>query len=181
MFDLVLPPFEVSWLRPCNCGQNKLCPILSLLGVLILFPIFTISILKWIIITNEIFETTALFEVNSKQSNILQFALTRGKRSKRQFHELLRWPIYIINSADETKLSFITWTSGPEKSHNSTREKIFLHVCWYTQSAADTLLAFCATRSGWWMNGKAFTILNTSCLSELPRIMAAKTLKNLYY
>ena len=28
------------------------------------------------------------------------------------------------------------------------------------------------------MNGKAFTILNTSCLSELSRIMAAKTLKN---
>ena len=25
------------------------------------------------------------------------------------------------------------------------------------------------------MNGKAFTILNTSCLSELSRIMAAKT------
>ena len=29
------------------------------------------------------------------------------------------------------------------------------------------------------MNGKAFTILNTSCLSEPSRIMAAKTLKNL--
>ena len=27
------------------------------------------------------------------------------------------------------------------------------------------------------MNGKAITILNTSCLSELSRIMAAKTLK----
>ena len=27
------------------------------------------------------------------------------------------------------------------------------------------------------MNGKAFTILNKSCLSQLPRIMAAKTLK----
>ena len=27
------------------------------------------------------------------------------------------------------------------------------------------------------MNGKAFTILNTSCLSELSRITAAKTLK----
>ena len=51
----------------------------------ILFPIFTISILKWIIITNEIFETNALFEVNSKQSDILQFALTRGKRSNVSF------------------------------------------------------------------------------------------------
>ena len=28
------------------------------------------------------------------------------------------------------------------------------------------------------MNGRAFTILNTSCLSELSRIMLAKTLKN---
>ena len=54
------------------------------------------------------------------------------------------------------------------------------HVCWYSQSAAETSLAFGATRSGWWMNGKAFTILNTSCLSELSRIMAAKTLKNPY-
>ena len=27
------------------------------------------------------------------------------------------------------------------------------------------------------MNGRAFTILNTSCLSELSRIMVAKTLK----
>ena len=27
------------------------------------------------------------------------------------------------------------------------------------------------------MNGKTFTFLNTSCLSELSRIMAAKTLK----
>ena len=27
------------------------------------------------------------------------------------------------------------------------------------------------------MNGKAFTILNASCVSELPRIMAAKTQK----
>ena len=50
-------------------------------------------------------------------------------------------------------------------------------MCWYSQSAAYTSLVFGATRSGWWMNGKTFTILNTSCLSELSRIMAAKTLK----
>ena len=54
---------------------------------------------------------------------------------------------------------------------------VFFHVCWYSQSAADTSLTFNATRSGWWMNGKASTILNTSCLSELSRIRAAKTLK----
>ena len=57
---------------------------------------------------------------------------------------------------------------------------VFFHVCWYSQSAAYTSLTFGATWSGWWMNGKAFTILNTSCLSELSRIMAAKTLKNPY-
>ena len=55
-----------------------------------------------------------------------------------------------------------------------------ISVCWYSQSAADTSLAFGATRSGWWMNTKAFTILNAGCLSELSRIMAAKTLKNPY-
>ena len=55
-----------------------------------------------------------------------------------------------------------------------------VYVCWCSQSAAYTSLAFGATRSGWWMNGKAFTILNTSCLSELSRIMAVKTLKNPY-
>ena len=51
------------------------------------------------------------------------------------------------------------------------------HVCWYSQPAADTSPAFGAARSGWWMKGKVFTILNTSSLSELSRIMAAKTLK----
>ena len=47
--------------------------------------------------------------------------------------------------------------SSPEKSRNSTREKIscyfFLTCVWYRQSAADTSLAFGATRSGWWKNG----------------------------
>ena len=32
---------------------------------------------------------------------------------------------------------------------------------WYRQSAADKSLAFRATRSSWWLNGKAFTILST--------------------
>ena len=31
---------------------------------------------------------------------------------------------------------------------------------WYSQSAVDTSLAFRATRSGWWMNDEALTILN---------------------
>ena len=57
---------------------------------------------------------------------------------------------------------------------------VFFHVCWLSQSAAYTSLAFGSTRSGWRMNGKPFTILNTSRLSELSRIMAAKTLRNPY-
>ena len=38
---------------------------------------------------------------------------------------------------------------------------------WYRQSAADTSLAFRSIRSGWWMNGKAFTILNPSLFVEI--------------
>ena len=36
----------------------------------------------------------------------------------------------------------------------------FFTCVWYRQSAADTSLAFRAIRSGWWMNGKTFTILD---------------------
>ena len=79
------------------------------------------------------------------------------------------------------KLRCYTGISRPKKNRNNTREKfVFFHVCWYSQSAADTSLSFGTTRSGWWMNGKAFTIPNTSCLSELSQVMAAKTLKNSY-
>ena len=60
------------------------------------------------------------------------------------------------------KLRCYTRISSPEKSLNNTREKIrYLFTCvWHRQSASDTSLAFRATRSGYWMNGKAFTILN---------------------
>ena len=53
------------------------------------------------------------------------------------------------------KLRCFTRISGPEKSPNNTREKISYF---------------------WWMNGKALTILYTSCLnlSAFSRIMAAK-------
>ena len=59
------------------------------------------------------------------------------------------------------KLWCYTRISSPEKSCNNTHEKIwfFLRV-WYRQSAADTSIVFCTTWSGWWMNGKAFIILN---------------------
>ena len=55
--------------------------------------------------------------LNFKQSSILQFTLTRGIRSKRQFHKLLRWPIYIINWAHETKLS----CNAPAKAKKAKR------------------------------------------------------------
>ena len=57
---------------------------------------------------------------------------------------------------------------------NHVKKYCIFHVCWYSQSAADTSIA--STQSGWWMNNKAFTTLNTSQL-ELSWIMAAKTLK----
>ena len=61
------------------------------------------------------------------------------------------------------KLRFYTRISSPEKSRNNTREKMryFFTCVLYRQSAADTSLAFRATRSNWWMNIKAFTTLNT--------------------
>ena len=61
------------------------------------------------------------------------------------------------------KLRCHTRISSPEKSRNNTREKIryFFTCVWYRQSVADMSLPFGATRSGWWMNGKAFTIHNT--------------------
>ena len=60
------------------------------------------------------------------------------------------------------KLRSYTRISSSDKSRNNTREKIwyFFTCVWYRQSAADTSLAFCTTRSGWWMNGEAFAILN---------------------
>ena len=62
-------------------------------------------------------------------------------------------------------------------SQHTWKNFILFYVCWYSQSAVDTSLAFGAPRSGWWINGKAFMTLNTSCLPKLSRIMAAKTLK----
>ena len=38
--------------------------------------------------------------------------------------------------------------------------RCFFTCLWYSQSAANTSHAFRATRSGWWMNGEALTILN---------------------
>ena len=67
-----------------------------------------------------------------------------------------------------------------EKPSQHTWKNLYFFTCWYSQSAADTPLAFGATRSGWWMKGKALTILNTSCLSEFHQIMTAKTFKNPY-
>ena len=51
--------------------------------------------------------------------------------------------------------------------------------CWYSQSAADTSLAFSATRSGWWMNNKAFTILNISTFLELLELWRRKHFKKI--
>ena len=60
------------------------------------------------------------------------------------------------------KLRCYTRILSPGKSRKNTLEKVsfFFWECLYCQSVADTSLTFRATRSGWWMNGEAFTILN---------------------
>ena len=63
---------------------------------------------------------------------------------------------------------------------HAKKNDISFTCVWYRQLAADTSLAFRVTRSGWWMNGKAFVISIYDSLSEFFRIMAAKTLKNPY-
>ena len=84
--------------------------------------------------------------------------------------------IYFIKTC---KLQCYTRISSPEKSCNNTCEKIseFFKCVWCCQSADDTLLAFCATRSGWWMNHKTLTILNPrsfECLIFFLEIMVTK-------
>ena len=44
---------------------------------------------------------------------------------------------------------------------------IFFTCVGFRQSTADASLAFRATRSGWWVNGKAFTILNPRSFNEI--------------
>ena len=76
------------------------------------------------------------------------------------------------------KLRCYTRISSPEKSLSNTREKIrYLFTCvWHRQSAADTSLAFRATRSG-----KAFYHSQSEIVCQrFFRIMAVKTLKNSY-
>ena len=90
--------------------------------------------------------------------------------------------IYFIKTC---KLQCYTRISSPEKSCNNTCEKIseFFKCVWCCQSADDTLLAFCATRSGWWMNHKTLTILNPrsfECLIFFLIDYGDKTWKNLY-
>ena len=53
--------------------------------------------------------------------------------------------------------NFRPWEK-PEQHTWKNIEFFFFYVCWYSQSAADTSHAFGASRSVWWMNGKAFTI-----------------------
>ena len=94
----------------------------------------------------------------------------------------------LIKVVADVNWIFITWTPvlykvvwpGEKPSQHAWKNIVFFHVCWYNQSAAYTSLAFGAIWSGWWMNGQAFMILNTSCLSELSQIMASKTIKNPY-
>ena len=91
--------------------------------------------------------------------------------------------IYFIKTCT---LQCYTRISSPEKSCNNTCEKIseFFKCVWCCQSADDTLLAFCATRSGWWMNHKTLTILNPrsfECLIFFYRLWWQNMEKSVLY
>ena len=91
--------------------------------------------------------------------------------------------------SNQKKTRFITRTAvlysdfrpWEKPQQHTWKNIVFFHVCWYSQSAAGTSLAFGATRSGWWMNSKAFTILNTMKFVGTSRIMAANILKYSYW
>ena len=58
-------------------------------------------------------------------------------------------------------------------AHEKTKRYFFL-ACLISPISCWTSLAFRATQSGCWMNGKTFTISIQNRLSEFSRIMAAK-------
>ena len=60
------------------------------------------------------------------------------------------------------KLRCYTRISTPDKTGTTHVQKIryFFTCVWYSQSNADTSLAFSATWSRWWVNSKAFAIFN---------------------
>ena len=85
------------------------------------------------------------------------------------------------NTLYHTNCGVIQWFRPWEKpQQHMWKNIVFFHVCWYSQSAAGTSLAFGATRSGWWMNSKAFTILNAMKFVGTSRIVAANILKYSY-
>ena len=67
------------------------------------------------------------------------------------------------------KLRCYTRISTPDKTGTTHVQKIryFLTCVWYSQSNADTSLAFRATWSRWWVNSKAFAIFNPKSFVEI--------------
>ena len=99
----------------------------------------------------------ATFNVNPQTTIISCYSPTNisdETEVKKFYQELISVTKQVSKHNLSHKLRCYTEISGPGKSRNNTREKIsyFFHVCWYSQSAADTSLAFGALRSGWWMN-----------------------------
>ena len=47
--------------------------------------------------------------------------MTKGKRSKRQLWNSLRWPIYVVNLVDSAKLPFYMYTLPPTQHHSFFR------------------------------------------------------------
>ena len=55
-------------------------------------------------VSTSAFHSTKLFLFSQQQPKIPPIALSKGQRSKRQSFDSLRWPIYVINSVNYTKL-----------------------------------------------------------------------------
>ena len=71
------------------------------------------------------------------------------------------WPvatrIWISVNCQVTAKLFYHINCGVIQGFPALRKAVTTHVKKYSQSATNTSLAFSATQSGWWMNGKAFT------------------------
>ena len=103
-----------------------------------------------------------------------------NKRSK-------KWIKERINGHYHVKYSVILGFPALRKAVKNTSEKIryfFTCVSWkrlISPISCWYVFAFCATPSGWWMNGKAFTILNRkSFFGIFPDCSFKKIMKNPY-
>ena len=98
--------------------------------------------------------------LNDKSWKRVETCTYHSVQKKKTLKKIMRQKFWWMHTFIIYKLWSYKKISRPEKSSNDTRRKIryFFRCVWYSQSAADTSLAFHVTC--WWMNSKVFTILN---------------------